>query len=216
VLPWKESSEIRLQWTQKGQRFPRARGNRMMIGPRRESKFRRLGPIKNKRGLKEKFEMKFEKNNTEWALGGWDFPEEPGLGSPFEDLSLKDWWTRVWICAKTPTVWRRKERVLNGFGLETLSIYGQFRNKITFYPVIKGAYVNTKNCYMKDTDLWAEFGKRTPFGKKFSSKHSVKTPAVGSTSSFGRRAVSRLEEKTFGNTWWRGPSVKKEQIGAGH
>jgi hypothetical protein len=52
----------------------------MVIGPRRESKFRRLEPIKNKRGQKEKFEMKFEKSNT----------EEPGLGSPFEDLSLKD------------------------------------------------------------------------------------------------------------------------------
>jgi hypothetical protein len=81
-----------------------------------------------------------------------------------------------------------------------LSIYGQFQNKITFYPVIKGAYVNTKNWYMKETDLWDEFGKRTPFDKKFSSKHLVKTPAVGSTPSFGRRAVSRLGEKTFGNT----------------
>jgi hypothetical protein len=64
--------------------------------------------------------------------------------------------------------------VLNGFGLRTLSIYGQFRNKITFYPVTEGAYVNTKNWYRKETDLWAEFGKRAPFGKRFSSKHSVK------------------------------------------
>jgi hypothetical protein len=90
--------------------------------------------------------------------------------------------------------------VLNRFGLKTLSIYGQFRNKITFYPVIEGAYVNTRNWYRKETDMWAEFGKRTPFGKRFSSKHSVKMPAVGSTPSFGRRAVSRLEEKAFGNT----------------
>jgi hypothetical protein len=90
--------------------------------------------------------------------------------------------------------------VLNRFGLETLSIYGQFRNKITFYPVIEGAYVNTKNWYRKETDLWAEFGKETPFGRKFSSKHSVKMPAVGSMPSFGRRAVLRLEEETFGNT----------------
>jgi hypothetical protein len=94
---------------------------------------------------------------------------------------------------------RRKERVLNGFGLRTLSIYGQFRNKITFYPVTEGAYVNTKNWYRKETDLWAEFGKRAPFGKRFSSKHSVKTPAVGSTSSFGRRVVSHLGEEAFGN-----------------
>jgi hypothetical protein len=89
--------------------------------------------------------------------------------------------------------------VLNGFGLRTLSIYGQFRNKITFYPVIEGVYVNTKDWYREETDLWAEFGRRAPFGKRFSSKHSVKTPAVGSTSSFGRRVVSCLEEEAFGN-----------------
>jgi hypothetical protein len=90
--------------------------------------------------------------------------------------------------------------VLNGFGLETLSIYGQFRNKITFYPVIEGAYVNTKNWYREETDLWAEFGRKVQFGKRFSSKHSVKALAFGSVSSFGRRTVSRLEEKAFGNT----------------
>jgi hypothetical protein len=84
--------------------------------------------------------------------------------------------------------WRRKERVLNGFSSEMLSIYSQFRNKITFHPVIEGAYAKTKNWYRKEADLWAEFGKETPFGRKFSSKYSVKIPAVGSTSSFGRRA----------------------------
>jgi hypothetical protein len=90
--------------------------------------------------------------------------------------------------------------VLNGFGLETLSIYGQFRNKITFYPVIEGAYVNTKNWYRKETDLWAEFGKKAPFSRKFSLKHSVKMLAVGSTPSFNKRAVLRLEEEAFRNT----------------
>jgi hypothetical protein len=90
--------------------------------------------------------------------------------------------------------------VLNGFDLEMLSIYGQFRNKITFYPVIEGAYVNTKNWYMEETDLWAEFGRKVSFGKRFSSKHSVKVLAVVSESSFGRRTVSCLEEKAFGNT----------------
>jgi hypothetical protein len=88
--------------------------------------------------------------------------------------------------------------VLNGFDLE--SIYGQFRNKITFYPVIEGAYVNTKNWYKKETDLWAEFGKETPFGRKFFSKHSVKVPTVCSTPSFDRKAVLCLEKETFGNT----------------
>jgi hypothetical protein len=34
--------------------------------------------------------------------------------------------------------------------------------------------VNTKNWYRKETDLWAEFGRRVPFGKRFSSKHLVK------------------------------------------
>jgi hypothetical protein len=60
--------------------------------------------------------------------------------------------------------------------------------------------VNTKNWYRKETNLWAEFGKETPFGRKFSSKHSVKMPAVGSTTSFGRRAVMHLEEEAFRNT----------------
>jgi hypothetical protein len=86
-------------------------------------------------------------------------------------------------------VCKRKERVLNRFSSETLRIYSQFRNKITFYPVIEGAYVNTKNWYRKGTDLWAEFGREAPFDRKFSSKDSVKILAVGSTPSFGRRAV---------------------------
>jgi hypothetical protein len=43
--------------------------------------------------------------------------------------------------------------VLNKFSLETSSIYGQFRNKITFYPVIEGAYVNTKTWYREETDM---------------------------------------------------------------
>jgi hypothetical protein len=46
-----------------------------------------------------------------------------------------------------------------------------------------------KNWYRKETNLWAKFGKEIPFGRKFSSKHSVKVPAVNSTPSFGRRAV---------------------------
>jgi hypothetical protein len=87
--------------------------------------------------------------------------------------------------------------VLNRFGLGTLSIYGQFRNKITFYPVIEGAYVNTKNWYREETDMWAEFGRRAPFGRRFSLKHSVEASAVGSTSSFGRRIVPRVKKKSI-------------------
>jgi hypothetical protein len=59
--------------------------------------------------------------------------------------------------------------------------------------------VNTKNWYREETDLWAEFGGKASFGKRFSSKHSVKASAVGSMSSLGRRAVSRLEDEAFGN-----------------
>jgi hypothetical protein len=86
-------------------------------------------------------------------------------------------------------VFKRKERVLNRFSSEKLSIYNQFRNKITFYPVTEGTYVNTKNWYRKGTDLWSEFCKEAPFGRKFSSKVSVKILAVGITPSFGRRAI---------------------------
>jgi hypothetical protein len=39
--------------------------------------------------------------------------------------------------------------------------------------------------------------EKAPFGKRFSSKHSVKASAVGSMSSFGRRAVPRLKEKSI-------------------
>jgi hypothetical protein len=87
--------------------------------------------------------------------------------------------------------------VLNRFGLGTLSIYGQFRNKITFYPVIEGAYVNTKNWCREETDVWAEFDRRAPFGRRFSSKHSVEASAVGSTSSFGRRIVPRVKAESI-------------------
>jgi hypothetical protein len=49
--------------------------------------------------------------------------------------------------------------------------------------------VNTKNWYRKGTDLWAEFGKEAPFGKKIFSNDSVKIFAIGSTPSFGKRTV---------------------------
>jgi hypothetical protein len=87
--------------------------------------------------------------------------------------------------------------VLNRFGQGMLSIYGQFRNKSTFYPVIEGAYVNTKNWYREETNMWAKFGRRAPFGRRFSSKHSVEASAIGSTSSFGRRTVTRVKEESI-------------------
>jgi hypothetical protein len=76
-------------------------------------------------------------------------------------------------------------------------MWTEFRNKITFYPVIEGAYVNTKNWYREETDMWTEFGRVAPFGRRFSSKHSVEASAVGSTSSFGRRTVPRVKEESI-------------------
>jgi hypothetical protein len=43
--------------------------------------------------------------------------------------------------------------------------------------------------------LWAEFGKEMPFGRKISSKDSVKILAVGSTPSFDRRTDCALKRK---------------------
>jgi hypothetical protein len=88
---------------------------------------------------------------------------------------------------------------LNGFSLRTLSIYGQFRNKIIFYPVIEGAYVNTKNWYREETNLWAEFGGKSTIRQEVFFKAFGKGVCGGSMSSFGRRAISRLEEEAFGN-----------------
>jgi hypothetical protein len=59
--------------------------------------------------------------------------------------------------------------------------------------------INTKHWYRKETDLWAEFGRGVPFDRIFPSTHSVKVPAVGSASSFGKRAVPRLKAETFGS-----------------
>jgi hypothetical protein len=61
--------------------------------------------------------------------------------------------------------------------------------KVPLPPHYKLVSVNTKNWYRKGTNLWAEFGKEAPFGRKFSSKDSVKILAVDSTPSFGRRAI---------------------------
>jgi hypothetical protein len=53
VMSWRESSGIRLRWTQKDRKSLRARGNKMLIDPRRELRFRQLEPNRNKRGQKE-------------------------------------------------------------------------------------------------------------------------------------------------------------------
>jgi hypothetical protein len=45
--------------------------------------------------------------------------------------------------------------------------------------------------------MWAEFGRRAPFGRRFSLKHSVEASAVGSTSSFGRRIVPQVKKESI-------------------
>jgi hypothetical protein len=57
--------------------------------------------------------------------------------------------------------------------------------------------VNTKNWYRKETDMSAEFGRGVPFGRRFSSKHSVEASTVGSASSFGRRTVPRVKAESI-------------------
>jgi hypothetical protein len=50
---------------------------------------------------------------------------------------------------------------------------------------------------MKETDMWAEFGIRAPFGRRFSSKHSVEASVVGNSSSFDRRTVPRVKAESI-------------------
>jgi hypothetical protein len=45
--------------------------------------------------------------------------------------------------------------------------------------------------------MWAEFGRRAPFGRRFSSKHLVEASAVGSTSPFGRKIVPRVKVESI-------------------
>jgi hypothetical protein len=47
--------------------------------------------------------------------------------------------------------------------------------------------------------MWAEFGRRVPFGRRFPSTHSIEASAVRSASSFGKGAVLRLKAETFGS-----------------
>jgi hypothetical protein len=89
VLFWRGSFRIRLRWTRKDRRFLRARGNKLVIDPRQESRFRRLEPIKNRKGQKKKLRWDSRRKNTKWAWGEQDLPEALSLGSPFEDWSLK-------------------------------------------------------------------------------------------------------------------------------
>jgi hypothetical protein len=62
--------------------------------------------------------------------------------------------------------------------------------------IAKELSVNTKNWYKEESDLWAKFGRRAPFDRRFSSKHSVEAPAVG-RSLFSKRVVPRLKEESI-------------------
>jgi hypothetical protein len=54
-----------------------------------------------------------------------------------------------------------REPVLNRFDLEMLAIGVNFGIKITFCPVIEGAYVNTKIWYRKESNLWAQLDEKS-------------------------------------------------------
>jgi hypothetical protein len=45
--------------------------------------------------------------------------------------------------------------------------------------------------------MWTEFGRIAPFGRRFSSKHSVEASAVRSTSSFDRRTVPWVKAESI-------------------
>jgi hypothetical protein len=47
--------------------------------------------------------------------------------------------------------------------------------------------------------MWAEFGRRIPFGRRFPSTHSVEASVDGSVSSFDKRAFPQLKAETFGS-----------------
>jgi hypothetical protein len=57
--------------------------------------------------------------------------------------------------------------------------------------------INTENLYREETDMWVEVGRRAPFGRRFSLKHSVEASAVGGTSLFGRRIVPQMKEESI-------------------
>jgi hypothetical protein len=106
----------------------------MLLGLKQESKFWQLEPIKYGRGWKGKFKIGFERGITNVLEKDKIYLESLVLIRHLRIEAWRGWWPRVWIWASAPKVWRRKERVLNRFGLRVSSIYGQFRNKITFIP----------------------------------------------------------------------------------
>jgi hypothetical protein len=48
--------------------------------------------------------------------------------------------------------------------------------------------------------MWAEFGRKVPFDRRFSLKHSVEASAVGSTSSFRQKNCSTGERGKHSGT----------------
>jgi hypothetical protein len=74
-------------------------------------------------------------------------------------------------------------------------VAAMFNCNIGNLPMKYLGVVNTKNWYRKETGMWAEFGRRIPFGRSFFSKRSVEASAVGSTSSFGKKDFSTSESE---------------------
>jgi hypothetical protein len=73
--------------------------------------------------------------------------------------------------------------------LKTLAIGVNFRIN-HFYPVIEGAYVNTKIWHRKESELWAQLGEKIrPREGRFLQKDSAKELVVSSWLPFGKETV---------------------------
>jgi hypothetical protein len=114
----------------------------MVIYPRWGSRARWIEPIRRRQSKKSK--VGIEKSKTEWIKGDEIYLNSLILVRHWK-FDLGVWWPRVWIWVETPTDCEEQEWVLNGFSSKTLGIYGQFRNKITFIPQLKGHMLTPKN-----------------------------------------------------------------------
>jgi hypothetical protein len=75
------------------------------------------------------------------------------------------------------------------FPCEDVSVSPEEADECVFLFGSRPAPVNTKKWYGKGTDLWAELVTKYRSAGKISPEDSVKMPAVGKASSFGKRTV---------------------------
>jgi hypothetical protein len=97
------------------------------------------------------------------------------------------------IFIKPTVAFNRGDTFVFGSWVCTANGAGSFQRRLTMTPNPKTGLVTLlltpKIGTGKRPDLWAEFGKEMPFGRKISSKDLVEILVVGNTPSFGRRTV---------------------------